>query len=207
MLNAQRQAVIDQASWVVNHASGFHYAQTRPVNIAAFKSGRTPIYTDCSGSIIGIAARAGVPDPSGYRFTGYGNTDSFRSRCEHLPDYQHCLPGDIIDVTSHGDAGTVHAYLVVEKTAAGDFRVFSFGANPPKFEMLSQVHGYWYGRGYYFLGLRWLSTETRPRYRWHIVSGGGHVIGKTNHPKIWVAAHPTKIFRTYNRVQFIDQLD
>jgi hypothetical protein len=206
----QRQAMIDAAHWVMKHGSGWRYEEIRPIPLANIKAGRLPIHTDCSGSVIGIAYRAGVHDPSGYKFDGWGNTDSLKAHCEHI-DHRNCLAGDMVNIQHNGDGGSVHVYLVMEKLDDGDFSVFSHGGpdgTPPGIKRLSSVQGYWYGRGYYFQGLRFLEVAPpKKTYRWHVMTGAGVKIGKTNHPKLWVATHPGKIFRTYDQVRFVDVSD
>lgn len=202
-LTKLRQAVVDQAGYVVNHGKTWEYYEIRPVPIAAIKAwnGTKPIKTDCSGSVIGIYARAGAPDPSGYGYSGSGNTDSFYQHLEHLASYTDCQPGDMVDVTLPS-RGTVHVYLVVERTA-NDLKVFSHGGplgKPPVYEMLSAVKGYWYSTGHVFTGLQALpKVEAAPS--WVILNGAGTRLATTNHPVRWAVAHP-RAFRKYDKVRF-----
>jgi hypothetical protein len=198
--------MVAQAHWVLQHGSGWRYEEIRPIPLANIKAGRLPVHTDCSGSVIGIAYRAGVPDPSGYRYAGYGNTDSLSHHCEHLNDYHNAMPGDLVNVESPSDHDSTHVYLVLEHHSNGDATVFSHGGpdgTPPSTKLLSAVHSYWYGRGYVFVGLRWLPIEQKPKYRWHVLNGRGKLIGRTNHPGIYASRHP-KQFRAYDQVRYVD---
>ena len=204
MTTKLRTQVLTEAQWVLSHGAGWEYYEIRPVPIAAIKAGRLPVKTDCSGSVIGIYARAGAPDPSGYHYNGSGNTDSFYAQCEHLPSYTDAIPGDLVDVTLPA-RGTVHVYLVLEKTAH-DLKVFSHGGplgKPPQTEMLSAVKDYWYSSGHVFTGLRSLPTADKAP-RWIILNGRGDRIGHTSHPVRWALAHP-KSFRKYDKVRFTQQ--
>lgn len=202
-MTALRTAVVNQAEYVVAHGKTWEYYEIRPIPVAAIKAwnGTKIIKTDCSGSVIGIYARAGAPDPGGYGYSGSGNTDSFFQHCEHLKSYTDAEPGDLIDVTLPS-RGTVHVYLVVSRTAT-DLRVFSHGGplgKPPVLEMLSQVKGYWYSSGHVFTGLRALPVaEKAPS--WVILNGKGERIAHTNHPVRWAIAHP-RAFRKYDIVRF-----
>ena len=204
-LSKQRQEVVKQAHWVLDHGSGWHYEEIRPVPLANIKAGRLPVNTDCSGSCIGIYYRAGIArDPSGYGYSGYGNTDSLSHACEHLGSYSSCEPGDMVVVTNRADHGTVHVYLVLERQGS-DLKVFSHGGpGAPKTEMLSAVHSYWYGKGYVFIGLRSLPMQDKLKWRWHVMNGRGDVIGRTNHPYIWHATHK-KFFKQYDQIRFDNQ--
>jgi len=201
MTTKLRAQVLTEAQWVLSHGKQWLYYEIRPIPIAAIKAGHLPIKTDCSGSVIGIYARAGAPDPSGYHYAGYGNTDSFFAQCEHLPSYTDAQPGDLVDVTLPG-RGTVHVYLVLERTTH-DIKVFSHGGplgKPPQTEMLSQVKGYWYSSGHVFTGLRSLPL-TEKAQKWIILNGRGERIATTSHPVRWAIAHP-KAFRKYGKVRF-----
>jgi hypothetical protein len=201
MTTKLREAVITQAHWVLSHGSAWEYYEIRPIPIAAIKAGRLPVKTDCSGSVIGIYARAGAPDPGGYDYNGSGNTDSFYQHCEHLKSYTDCQAGDLIDVTLPS-RGTVHVYLVLERTAT-DLKVFSHGGplgKPPQIEMLSQVKGYWYSSGHVFTGLQALPlADVAPH--WVILDGHGDRIDRTKHPVRWAIRHP-RVFRKKNIVRF-----
>lgn len=204
MTTKLRQNVITQANWVVEHGAKWLYYEIRPIPIAAIKSGTLPVKTDCSGSVIGIYARAGAPDPGGYHYNGSGNTQSFYSNCEHLPSYTEAEPGDMIDVTLPSQ-GTVHVYLVVDRTAH-DLKVFSHGGPlgvEPQMKMLSSVKDYWYSTGHTFTGLRALPLADQAP-KWIVLNGRGERIGHTSHPVRWAIAHP-RAFRKYDKVRFAQQ--
>jgi len=203
-MTALRSAVVNEANYVLAHGAKWEYYEIRPVNIAAIRAwkGTTTIKTDCSGSVIGIYARAGAPDPSGYSYAGYGNTESLYSHCEHLP-YTDCQPGDMVDVGTHADGGQTHVYLVLRR-AGNDLEVFSHGGplgHPPKTEMLSSVKNYWYSSGHVFTGLRALPlAEKAPS--WLVLNGRGERLASTNHPVRWAMGHP-KSFRKWDQVRFV----
>lgn len=67
-----------KVAWQHYDARPLRYVQERPMrNI-------TPIdrYLDCSEYVAACAHAAGLPDPSGFGWNGYGNTDSFLA---HMP--------------------------------------------------------------------------------------------------------------------------
>jgi hypothetical protein len=201
MTTKLRQAVLTQANWVLTHGAQWQYYEIRPIPIARIKAGQLPVKTDCSGSVIGIYARAGAPDPSGYAYNGAGNTQSFYQHLEHLTSYTDAEPGDLIDVTLPSQ-GTVHVYLVLERTQH-DQKVFSHGGplgTPPQAKLLSTVKDYWYSSGHVFTGLRALPlVEKAPR--WVVLNGRGARIATTSHPVRWALAHP-RAFRQYDKVRF-----
>jgi hypothetical protein len=201
MTTKLRTQVLTEAQWVLAHGAQWLYYEIRPIPIVAIKAGHLPVKTDCSGSVIGIYARAGAPDPGGYNYDGAGNTNSFYSHCEHLASYTDAEPGDLVDVGSPS-AGTVHVYLVLEKTAH-DLKVFSHGGplgTPPQTKMLSSVKDYWYSSGHVFTGLRSLPLADKVP-SWVVLNGRGERIATTNHPVRWAVAHP-RAFRKYDKVRF-----
>jgi hypothetical protein len=77
-----------------------------------------PFTTDCSGIGILFAKWGKAPDPSGYGFSGAGNTTSFYNHCKHITKAE-LKPGDIVQFDDE------HATYVLEP--GSDPLLFSHG--------------------------------------------------------------------------------
>lgn len=151
-----REAVVAELRYWLNHHSGLGYAQVRPVPIARFREHLQPVYSDCSGSIIGCNFAAGAPDPSGNGYNGQGWTGDFISHLKHI-DKSQLRPGDII---VYGWFPGVHAVAVLKP--GSDPQVYSHGhagdPDDPRAMPESSMNAYFngvgvYGRTYCSLGL------------------------------------------------------
>lgn len=192
-LSTLRQRIVTIAEQALKDGTFTTYEEVRPVPLNTAHPA-----TDCSGAVIWIYKKAGAPDPSGLAYTGYGNTGSFYSHCEHVA-YENCEAGDMIDV-AQGD-GTTHVYLVLERVA-GDLVVFSNGGpGAAKQERLSSVKAYWYGKGYRFQGLRELPLEDQPKHKYVVLNGRGERIGRCTYRWVWASAH-RRMLNRYGTVTF-----
>lgn len=191
-----RQAILNECAWGVRNTAQIHYEQIRPTPNQRWKSHLLPITTDCSGSTEAIFFAAGAPDPSGLGYNGQGNTATLYGNAEHVP-ISDLIGGDMI-VCFQGTE-TEHVYIVVERLAGGDLKLFSHGQeSTPAFEKLSSVAAYWNSIGK-MVGCRTLPiAETR--YKWTVLSAN-KVIDKTRHPAMWASRHP-RAFRKYDWVRF-----
>jgi len=199
-LTRVRQAILSECAWGVKTTVSIHYTQDlaqRQQSLSRWKSHMTPLSTDCSGSLTDIYYAAGAPDPSGYGYHAIGNTASLYANATHLP-LSELVPGDFI-ICFKGTE-TEHVYIVVERLANGDLKLFTHGQeSTPAYEDLSAVKGYWDQVGH-LTGCRTLPVTDTPRYRWTILSAN-RVVDHTRHPAIWATRHP-KAFRKYDWVRF-----
>jgi hypothetical protein len=123
----QRAAYVNALQWFIFHHQIVSYAETRPIPLylPAFELQET-IFTDCSGMVTLAAKWAGVPDPNGYGFDGYGNTGSLYAHCKHVPEGS-AAPGDLVWFGRPGETYGQHAIGIVAKVPGGDFDVASNG--------------------------------------------------------------------------------
>ncbi len=196
-LTATRQKIVDECAWGVKNDPNIHYAQIRPTKYGNWDAHKVPISTDCSGSTECIYHAAGAPDPSGLGYSGSGNTATLYSNSEHI-SIASTEPGDFI-ICFKGTE-TEHVYVVVQKLAGGDVKVFTHGDEScPKYENLSAVKPYWDSVGH-VQACRTLPLQDAPNYRWTVLSAN-KVIDHTKHPAIWATRHP-KAFRKYQWIRF-----
>jgi hypothetical protein len=196
-LTKVRQAIVNECAWGVKNDPSIHYGQIRPTPNARWKSHLLPITTDCSGSEEAIFYAAGAPDPSGLGYDGQGNTATLYSNAEHIA-MADLTPGDFI-ICFKGTE-TDHVYIVVEKLAGGDYKMFTHGDEScPKYENWSAVKSYWASVGH-AQGCRTLPTVDAPSYRWTVLNAN-KVLDHTRHPAVWASRHP-RAFRKYNWVRF-----
>jgi hypothetical protein len=60
---------------------GWNYAEVRPLTIPARLA--HGVRADCSYGCVNLCRWAGAPDPTGYRFNGYGNSTSMFEHLAH----------------------------------------------------------------------------------------------------------------------------
>ena len=87
-------------------------------------------YPDCSAYVTWLFKWSGMGDPTGNGFNGTGNSGAMWSHLKHYYEPSHAKPGAII---VFGDAGDIHACVVIESgsnpwlashgSAAGPIRV------------------------------------------------------------------------------------
>ena len=65
-----RRRLLFYAEWYVEHKSQVFYEQVRPFPLGA----HLPQWNDCSATFTNIYYLAGLVDPNGLRYSGYGNT-------------------------------------------------------------------------------------------------------------------------------------
>lgn len=99
MTNAQRRLTLQNLMWkTVNLQKAFRnwqYREARPLPIQAILFDQA-VYSDCSfGCKLLCYSVGGIPDPTGFDYNGYGNSESIR---QHLPKISQAeaRPGDII---------------------------------------------------------------------------------------------------------------
>lgn len=99
MTNTERRHTLQTLMWsTVNRQKLWHdwtYDEVRPLEVVAVL-GNERIRSDCSfGCKLLCSAIHGIPDPTGFDYNGYGNSESIR---QHLPKISQAeaRPGDII---------------------------------------------------------------------------------------------------------------
>ncbi len=196
-LTAIRQKILSECAWGVSKTASIHYAQIRPTKYSNWDNHVLPISTDCSGSTECVYHAAGAPDPSGYGYNGSGNTATLYSNAEHVP-LSDLVGGDFI-ICFKGTE-TEHVYVVIERVAGGDLKLFSHGSEAgPLYEKLSAVKSYWDSIGH-LTGCRTLPMTDKPTYKWAVLTAN-KVIDHTRHPALWASRHP-RAFRRYDWVRF-----
>jgi hypothetical protein len=141
----QRARIVAICKWAVEHEPQIHYFQLRPMD-ALNKPMILPGYTDCSEFVTTVYKWAGCPDPNGFGYNGYGNTDSLFNHGQFIPVYQSD-PGDVVN---WGRYPTHHTAMVVDVSNRNDPIVCSHGSERgPLNVSLSQETRAQHGRPYY----------------------------------------------------------
>lgn len=99
----------------------YTYAQTRPYSKAFFTGGR---YYDCSSFITMCYYVAGLPDPNGMGFNGYGYTGTQWNRGSYTTSPK---AGDLAFYGNMGNGIPSHVAIHISP-----YEVVSFGSNPVK---------------------------------------------------------------------------
>ncbi len=94
-----RDNVVKFWNYIIDKAVSIHYSQQRPID-GINDLYRTPSYNDCSGECVKGAKAGGAKDPTGYRFLGYGNTESMQANCKEILSSQ-ALRGDYVLYVGH----------------------------------------------------------------------------------------------------------
>ncbi len=139
---AQRQHMAALMDWLVAHERLMHYVQKRPMSTAnileqqlsdKFANGGT-ISTDCSETVTLICRLAGLSDPNGQAYNGYGFTGTMLSTLKHYIDPAAADVGALV-VFGPGDG---HHVAMVRKKGH-DPLLFSHGKeSDPQFVRLSE---------------------------------------------------------------------
>lgn len=116
-----RQRIIAWCRWALNHESGIHYQQSRPIPLQRGKNHQLPLFTDCSGSTTIAYYAAGLPDPNGRKYDGSGYTGTLRAHLAKKP-LAEVKPGDLIVY-----GGGTGSHVVIVYKAGADPIVFSHG--------------------------------------------------------------------------------
>jgi hypothetical protein len=118
-------------NWLIAMRDHIHYAQARPMATASFyeqdlvtlfKGGHT-IAPDCSEMITDVCRWAGLHDPNGMGFNGFGNSASM---WDHLPHYTNPSKAHVGAIVVFGQGGSQHAAMIKEPSP--DPILFSHGS-------------------------------------------------------------------------------
>lgn len=135
---------------LVAHAPAIHYARYRPMRTRFIETNAellsrlatdAGITTDCSETVTLLCHLAGLADPSGMGFNGYGNTHEMWKHLTHYDDPADAYMGGL---AVFGPQGADHVAMVRHEGA--DPVMFSHGGEP----------------GPVFIKLSWLTKALRP---------------------------------------------
>lgn len=128
----QRDKMVWIAQYLNAHAELCHYAEIRPMTTRgltlgsmeeAFKRG-VHITMDCSESVTLICRLAGLQDPNGEGYDGYGYTGTMLAHLKHFTDWNEVHKGTLIVF----GAGTgTHVVMVVQPNGENPL-VYSHGS-------------------------------------------------------------------------------
>jgi hypothetical protein len=135
---------------LVAHAPAIHYSQFRPMRTRSLATNEalieklaseSGIRTDCSETVTLLCRLAGLRDPNGMHYDGYGNSHTMWQHLDHYPDPADALTGGIV---VFGHQGYDHVAMV--RRPGPDPICFSHGGEP----------------GPVFIRLSWLAKALRP---------------------------------------------
>lgn len=89
-----RKTIVAHALWAVANEPQIHYAQVRPDDQLEHVR-HLPWWSDCSEFVTTIYKWAGGPDPNGWHFNGYGNTDTMANHGRTIALWEW-KPGDVV---------------------------------------------------------------------------------------------------------------
>ncbi len=120
--------VLDHGNWT--------YLAVRPLPLPLTWAKGQRVSSDCSFGVKLLCRWAGGPDPTGYSWEPYGNSESIYLHLQHLAAPVDMLPGDIV---AFGRGGRDHAAMV--HTAGADPVLWSDGhQGAPNFYRLTDDH-------------------------------------------------------------------
>ncbi len=102
----QRKHMVELHNYLVRHERQIHYQQYRPMDITSYSEqhmealldGGYGIWADCSEMVTAICKWAGLQDPCGNRYNGWGNTnDMFHNpMMAHYFDPKNAMAGALV---------------------------------------------------------------------------------------------------------------
>lgn len=146
MKSAQRAEIQKVQSILVAYKAQIGYFQKRPMDTryvrtvtGLMRKINRGFSMDCSESVVLICHIAGIHDPTGNNYSGYGNSDSMLNHLPHYYDPKQALAGAIIIFNSNYPLQYQHVAQVHAKDPIhGDPIVFTHGtAADPSFMRLS----------------------------------------------------------------------
>lgn len=166
-LSPLRSRIVAQAHWGVSHAAQIHYAETRPIPLAAWRAGRLPLTTDCSGFVTCCYYAAGAPDPNGQGYDGQGYTGTLLSHLPAIPEAE-AEPGDLVVF------GTPPGHHVVVLVDAGGLCASHGTEADPSLQTLAGLRAYFAGQQVTFLRGAPPSPPPQPagHLAWRVVEDG-----------------------------------
>lgn len=177
MLSPERSRVLAQAWWGVQHEPAIHYAETRPIPLAAWRAGRLPLTTDCSGFVTCCYYAAGAADPNGLSYSGQGYTGSMLDHLPHIGATQ-AEPGDLL---VFGAPPGLHVVILAEQPGMA----YSHGTEAgPQLETLAGLRSYFAGKPETYLRGLPVSPPPPPppHLTWRVLEGGHSIYRGTGLP-------------------------
>jgi len=117
---AQREHLAALMRWTIQHERAFHYLQRRPMRMLAFSESHVrelvargfSFSADCSEYVTWCFKCAGLGDPTGFHYEGFGNTSSMWAHLPHYSDPAEAWPGALV---VWGPGGDHHVACVLER--------------------------------------------------------------------------------------------
>lgn len=141
--DAQRRHMRD-LMWLLYQRRGqVHYRQARPMDWTAMSergmratlSRGGGLWADCSEAVTGVCRWAGLRDPNGFGYSGWGNSGTMWSRLPHYTTPSHAHVGALV---TFGSGGWEHVAMVY--TPGADPLLWSHGSEDgPGLIRLSQA--------------------------------------------------------------------
>lgn len=117
--SSYRKKVVEYFMWALANEAQGHYLQARPMDLNNLH--HVPFYDDCSEFYTKACKWAGLPDPNGNNFNGYGFTGTLRSHMHHIPVYM-VEPGDAVVYgygSGHHVSGVILGYPALDLCSHG----------------------------------------------------------------------------------------
>jgi hypothetical protein len=134
--NAQRENLVAKATTLIRYAGDssrprINYAEVRPMETRVFSWGGLlthfeagfKVAMDCSESVTELFRWAGLRDPNGFGYDGFGNTDSLYNHLPHYFKVEDAHPGALL---IFGEDPTVHVCMVMQRSGTDPW-LFSHG--------------------------------------------------------------------------------
>lgn len=155
--NKQRDQLQTYMDWLISKAPQIHYEAVRPMPcraltyaeaVATFRRGGS-IGDDCSGMVTLLCRWAGLKDPSGFGYNGFGNSTSmYQHLTKRYTDPKRAHVGAIVVF-----GPSVHVCMVQERNGSNPW-LFSHGQESgPLHISLEEESAFHHGQARYFLDI------------------------------------------------------
>jgi hypothetical protein len=122
--------------WLIAENAQIHYLQRRPMALIHYTeqalsdlfAAHHTVSADCSESITCLCKWAGLADPSGLGYDGYGNTQTMY---DHLPHYSSPQDAEVGAIAMFGAGYSLaHQHVAMVMKPGADPLLFSHGSEP-----------------------------------------------------------------------------
>ncbi len=110
IVNDVRAALKSNLKWAAAHHAAFGYVQRRPMLLPPRRAIPAGFACDCSTFVTLMCQWSGAPDPSGYGFDGYGNTDTIDVQLNSIP-LSSTWRGDLVIYGTEGASVHIAMFL------------------------------------------------------------------------------------------------
>ena len=125
IVNDTRAALVSNLKWAAKNKARFGYVLERPMVLPPYRAIPAGFACDCSTFVTLICEWSKAPDPNGYGFNGYGNSDSIDVQLNTIPLNQ-TWRGDLVVYGTEG--ATQHVAMLLQGgTKFTDPQVVSHG--------------------------------------------------------------------------------